>query len=79
MKFKCQLDSTRFTYIQEALGIGLFTFIMKSAVWHDAPLIEFLTGFVLPLVGIAFGFKTFGDIQENKNETTKDKTDLPLR
>jgi xanthosine utilization system XapX-like protein len=64
MVFKSQLASTRFVYVQEGLIIGLVGSIAK-ALWPPFPIIE-LFGFVGPIIGLAFGLKTYGDIQTEK-------------
>lgn len=65
MKFKSQLDSTRFVYIQEAFAIGVLGSFAK-VVFPAFPVIE-LYGFIGPVVAIAYGLKTFGDVQSDKN------------
>jgi hypothetical protein len=64
MKFKSQLDSTRFVYIQEAFAIGILGSFAK-VVFPNFPVIE-LYGFIGPVVAIAYGLKTFGDAKETE-------------
>jgi hypothetical protein len=59
MKFKSQLDSTRFVYIQEALAIGVLGSFAK-VMFPQFPVIE-LYGFIGPVIMVAFGLKTYGD------------------
>lgn len=73
MKFRSQLDSTRFFYVQEGLAIGVLGAIAKTFL-HAFPLLE-LYGFVAPIITIAFGLKTWGGIKENG---TKSKDDTPI-
>ena len=87
MKFKSQLDSTRFVYVQEGIIVGLIGAFAK-VILPTFPLLE-LYGFLGPIIGLAFGLKTYGDIKIEENNrkliTKKPKTDeedddeLPIR
>ena len=57
------LDSSRFFYVQEGIGVGFLAAIIKT-IFLRFPLIE-LYAFVGPIVMIAFGLKTWGDIKKN--------------
>jgi hypothetical protein len=64
VKFKSQLDSTRFVYVQEGIVVGLLGAVAKT-IFVAFPLLE-LYGFLGPIIGLAFGLKTYGDIQTEK-------------
>jgi len=64
MSFTSQLGSTLFVYVQEGIIVGLIGAFAK-VFWTGFPVIE-LYGFIGPLLGLAFGLKTFGDIQTEK-------------
>jgi hypothetical protein len=77
VKFKSQLDSTRFTYVQEGIIVGLLGAVAKT-IFSAFPLLE-LYGFIGPIIGLAFGLKTYGDIKAEENNrkliTKKAKSD----
>jgi hypothetical protein len=75
MKFKSQLDSTRFFYVQEGLAVGVLGAIAKTFL-PTFPVLE-LYSFVAPIVGLAFGLKTWGSLKENGIKP-KDN-ELPIR
>lgn len=77
MKFKSQLDSTKFFYVQEGLAIGIGAAIAKC-FFKEFPFMEFLTAFVLPLLALAFGFKSWQDVKttESKNGKPKPQDDV---
>jgi xanthosine utilization system XapX-like protein len=64
IKFTEHLGSSRFLYVQEGLLVGLIGAFAK-VVWTGFPIIE-LFGFIGPIIGLAFGLKTYGDIQTEK-------------
>lgn len=63
-RFRQQLCSTRFVYVQEGLLIGVAGAFAKVA-FPIFPIVE-LYGFVLPLLGLAFGLKSWSDIRETE-------------
>jgi hypothetical protein len=77
-----KIDSTRFFYIQEGLVVGVWASIMKVIFPTKFPFLEFCIAFVLPLLGYAFGVKTWGDTKDtqfrmqngNGSQTTKSTT-----
>ncbi|MFA5378623.1 MAG: hypothetical protein WC455_22910 [Dehalococcoidia bacterium] len=71
-KFKSQLDSTRFVYIQEALAIGVLGSFAK-VLFPNFPVIE-LYGFIGPVIMVAFGLKTYGDNKESEINLEREKT-----
>lgn len=75
MNFSSQLASSRFTYVQEGLIIGLVGAVAKT-IFPSFPIIE-LFGFVGPIIGLAFGLKTYGDIQTKKNGIESKKSTEP--
>ena len=70
MKFRSQLDSTRFFYIQEGLAIGIASAIAKC-IFKSFPFMEFLTAFVLPLLALAFGFKSWAEVKATESKNGK--------
>ena len=66
MKFRSQLDSTRFFYIQEGIAIGLISAYSKAFI-PTFPILE-LFGFLGPILTIAFTIKTWADVKKNGEE-----------
>jgi xanthosine utilization system XapX-like protein len=63
-RFKQQLCSTRFVYVQEGMLIGIGAAFAKVA-FPSFPIIE-LYGFVGPIISLAFGLKSWADIKETE-------------
>jgi len=62
MKRNSHFESTRFFYIQEGIGIGLFAAIAKT-FFATFPILE-LFGFVGPILTVAFTLKTWQHTKE---------------
>jgi len=76
MKFRSQLESTRFFYIQEGIAIGVLASVAKT-FFPSFPILE-LFGFTGPMITIAFGLKTWGGIKEN-GAKSKENGETPTR
>ena len=66
MKFRSQLDSTRFFYIQEGIAIGIFSAIAKT-FFPGYPILE-LFGFIGPILTVAYGLKTWEHTKNGEKE-----------
>ena len=76
MKFRSQLESTRFFYIQEGIAIGVLASIAKTFL-PSFPILE-LFGFTGPMITLAFGLKTWGHSKENGTKS-KENGESPMR
>jgi xanthosine utilization system XapX-like protein len=78
MQIKSLFCSSRFIYVQEGIAVGLIGAFAK-VLFPSFPIIE-LYGFLGPIIGLAFGLKTYGHIKANENnKPPTDGDDIPVR